>query len=1064
MRMDKNIKKVSKMVKSILKKDIKKERKKEVSKIQPQQEEQAFEYELVNKRMKITAYHGKQKELHIPEFIDHKKVTMIGKGAFKGNQNLKKVFLPESIKILGSEAFAQCENLTYAYLPVDLEVINAGCFYGCTSLREVQVPYELRKICKGAFKNCSSLNCMKTYVKSGISAERIVRRDLEDHDLPIQLEYIGEEAFYGCRSLEVVSVPFAVGTIRKRTFYGCSSLHTLTVHDLLKQVDEEAFANCTALKKMRISASLTKIGKDIFAGSKVCIVCEEDSQISRYAEKYGIERKLLPKEMAGVSSMMIPFDKQDAYKPYYTEEEAIAIEEKCELRPAVIEKITRKRVKAPDTISKYQCQDGIYKKKEETEIGRAKILMTGDLMCKQNHQSYAKEGESYNFDGAFQYVKDILQTGDLVIGNMESMTAPSLPYTCERPYVNGRPYLNAPEEFIHAVKKAGYDAVVNAQNHVYDAGTRGILETLEVLNQNQLMHTGAFAGKNDKKFLSIIVNGIHIAVLAYFDGARQAMKKANFTQYGKEMLIHMHDKKEIIENIKAAKAEGAEFIIAYCHWGREYTHDLTRRQMTFAQEAADAGVDYIMGAHSHCLQPYAVMISADGRRVPVIYSGGNFLSEIAIDPKITRDTIIASLELVRNEEGKVIIKEDGYYPCRILRDENVRGEFVIVPTNLRFRGKMRNEALRDAERRIDAVTGSQYQKMAARTGVEKKMWDGRSLSLQEVEMEKILHAPAETVTDEKIKQYQQQGYTGDKKASIVCVGQIQYDEPLAEGARSEDRYDFLPYVASAKEYLKEADLAIGNFTAMADEEYLTTDVSDEEYNANPYYSNARKEYLDALKAAGFDCLAMAHPNNVDTGVDGILKTSDAIRKSGMTSVGIAEDKNKIFTIHGIHVGVLSYTLDCYDWYKYMTGEGADRLLNIYSYERAKRDMKDLKEKGAEFVIVYVNCGSLKEKVALKGRKEVATALADAGADYVICTVPNVVSKYYHHKTEDDRIVPIATSVGTFLSGMVNEENQHTAILKIEVEKLEDGTIKIKDSCLPLERVGKEIRLLNEERV
>lgn len=1016
---------------------------------------QGFQYVFLKQEIKILSYHGQEKELHIPEKIENKKVTIIEKEAFKGNKRLEKVFLPESIEVVREAAFSMCKNLKYVYLPVDLESIPIRCFYGCSALLQVQIPCELKKIGKEAFKNCSNLILLKSYVKSGISAVKKVRKDLEDCDLPVELSYIGEEAFCGCRRLERIAIPYRVTKILEKTFYGCESMQMVTVHNRLKKVENEAFAKCRSLKRMRISQSVTSIGKDVFSGTEVSIICEKDSEICRYAQKYGIKKKILSNESNELSSMMRPYQAPEEYKPYYTKKDAQTMEEKCELRPAVIDKADRKRIHVDQPHSRYILENGIYKSKDKKKQDHAKIFMTGDLMCKQNHQNYARQDGKYCFEEAFQYVKEILKTGDLVIGNMESMAAPSLPYTCESPYVNGRPYLNAPEEFITAIKKAGYDAVVNAQNHIYDVGTLGILETLEVLNRNQLMHTGAFVSEKDKRYLSIEVNGIRIAVLSYFDGARQLMKKANFTEYGKKILFSMHEKEQIQKDVAAAKADGVEFIIAYCHWGREYTHDLTQRQMNFAQEVVDAGVDYIMGAHAHCLQPYSVLVSKDGRLVPVIYSAGNFLSEISINPKITRDTIIASLELIRNEDGKVVIKEEGYYPCRILRDKGVKGEFVIVPTNKKFAGKVRNQALKDAEARIEGVMGRQYKKIAGCVESSFVTPVENTYTLKEPWMVKIKDEQEELKSDysyhKKKQRYERNEKLETKEAVLMCAGQIQYDSRLGDSAKFGEVYNFRPYFKLMKRCLEKADLSIGNLTAMVCDEYLSTEMMDPEYNPNPYYTNARKEYLNALKYAGFDCLAVANPNNMDTGVNGIQKTIENIDRCGMFSVGIGLQKNKIFKVNGISIGIVSYTLDCYDWYKFITGEGADKLLNIYSKEKAQRDIRQMKNAEVDFVLVYINCGSSKEKIALKGRKEIGMEIAEAGADYVICTIPDLVSKYYRYKTKNGRKVPIATSLGTLMSGEITEENKFNAILKLILYKTEDGTIEINDTYIPMKR-------------
>src|SRR5699024_9309668 len=96
---------------------------------------------------------------------------------------------------------------------------------------------------------------------------------------------------------------------------------------------------------------------------------------------------------------------------------------------------------------------------------------------------------------------------------------------------------------------------------------------------------------------------------------------------------------------------------------------------------ADAGADYVFGSHSHCPQHYTVLITPDGRRVPVVYSGGNFVSHITRSKPITQDSFIASLTLTRDEDGRVVMKRDGYLPCRIVPHRTIRGRVAVVPVD-----------------------------------------------------------------------------------------------------------------------------------------------------------------------------------------------------------------------------------------------------------------------------------------------------------------------------------------------------------------------------------------------
>jgi poly-gamma-glutamate synthesis protein (capsule biosynthesis protein) len=98
------------------------------------------------------------------------------------------------------------------------------------------------------------------------------------------------------------------------------------------------------------------------------------------------------------------------------------------------------------------------------------------------------------------------------------------------------------------------------------------------------------------------------------------------------------------------------------HWGVKNVKSIKQSQSTVAQELADLGVDYIVGAHPHLLQSYVTLTASDGRTVPCFYSLGDFHSSIE---QITgnRDSVILQIRLKRRSDGTVYLSSDSYIPC-----------------------------------------------------------------------------------------------------------------------------------------------------------------------------------------------------------------------------------------------------------------------------------------------------------------------------------------------------------------------------------------------------------------
>ncbi|GEM_PF-1571851 len=728
-----------------------------------------FGFETRDDRIVITRLRGDSKELKVPDEYQGLPVAAIAPKAFAGLRELEKVTLPDSLEEVGAQAFADCVNLRTVTLGAGVQVLRSGCFErcgsladiempntlgqimravfrgctalvdialpealevlnretfsGCSALESVNVPVGLKRIGTEAFKDCASLEEVFFYSQRGISDVRVTDTTLRETTLPTFIEYIGPGAFAGCSSLPSIDIPYGVRKVNASSFQGCTDLQRVTFHNLIKEIGPAAFAGCPNIASVRIPFGCNTIAPEAFdKGTE--IVSTPAAPAKAFAKQNGYKwRAIELAEVAG-SSAMVPRAEGEPHQSFYSSRELSQAVERFELRQPSYSAVDRRENGQDDRFvpSRFTLENGVYQGKSK-DPDSARLMMVGDLMAGYFLQAPAYRDGKYSFDWNFAQIRDLLQQSDVAIANMETMISPSAPYTRETQYVDTRAHLNAPESYLQAVRNAGFDCVIGAQNHAYDTGVTGIIETLDRLNKHQLMHTGLFASKNDKRYILLDVGGIRIAIVSYLDGARQRAKKANFTKVGVDTLISLFDQEQVRSDIEAAREDGAEFVLAYCHWGREYTVKITEKQRKFAQWVVDAGADYIMGAHSHCLQPYEVLTRADGKAVPCLWSAGNFMSSGLIrKPHTTRDTVVMDVVLRRNEYGTVEIDSEYYQPCRILsvKDEGVRN-YTVVPTDV-VKGPEVNPELAEANSRIAKVLGAQI----ARAGEESKTRENRS--------------------------------------------------------------------------------------------------------------------------------------------------------------------------------------------------------------------------------------------------------------------------------------------------------------------------------------------------
>ncbi len=166
-------------------------------------------------------------------------------------------------------------------------------------------------------------------------------------------------------------------------------------------------------------------------------------------------------------------------------------------------------------------------------------------------------------------------------------------------------------------KDLGADIVSLANNHVYDYNKTGFIDTLEHLEAAEMPYVGAGRNLDEAKQAQyFIVNGIKVGIIA----ASRA-EKVYFTPVATEDspgIMGTYESAEFLDAIKEADAE-CDILIAYVHWGTERSTKLESAQKNMAREYIDAGVDAVVGGHTHCLQG---MEFYNGK--PIVYSLGNF--------------------------------------------------------------------------------------------------------------------------------------------------------------------------------------------------------------------------------------------------------------------------------------------------------------------------------------------------------------------------------------------------------------------------------------------------------
>lgn len=182
----------------------------------------------------LEKYTGAATDVVIPDTV-----TSIGAEAFTGLM-ITSVQIPNSVIRIEdgknssfqiSGAFFNCRALRKVILPNSVKIIGGNAFRGCTSLTEITIPNSVTEIRQQAFSS------------TGLTSVTI-----------LGVIRMGDFVFYGCSGLNNVTIGKDVVEIGNYSFGHCTGLMDLTIPDNVIRIGNYAFQGCK-LKNLRIEGT-----------------------------------------------------------------------------------------------------------------------------------------------------------------------------------------------------------------------------------------------------------------------------------------------------------------------------------------------------------------------------------------------------------------------------------------------------------------------------------------------------------------------------------------------------------------------------------------------------------------------------------------------------------------------------------------------------------------------------------------------------------------------------------------------------------------------------------------
>ena len=265
---------------------------------------------------------------------------------------------------------------------------------------------------------------------------------------------------------------------------------------------------------------------------------------------------------------------------------------------------------------------------------RITLLFVGDLMQHDAQIKAANTTTGYDYTDCFKHVKEEISQADIAVANLE-VTLGGKPY-------RGYPSFSAPDEFLYAVKDAGFDVLLTGNNHCLDRGSRGLERTILMLDSLDFAYAGTYVNEEERRErypLLVEKNGFRIVFLNYTYGT-------NGLEPVSPRIVNYMDKEQMKEDIALARRMRPDAIIACMHWGIEYRLLPRKAEKELADWLLAQGVDHVIGSHPHVLQPMEVKRDAHTpAKHLVVYSLGNFISNMSKEN--TDGGAMVRLELVK---------------------------------------------------------------------------------------------------------------------------------------------------------------------------------------------------------------------------------------------------------------------------------------------------------------------------------------------------------------------------------------------------------------------------------
>lgn len=232
-----------------------------------------------------------------------------------------------------------------------------------------------------------------------------------------------------------------------------------------------------------------------------------------------------------------------------------------------------------------------------------RITVGADISIKDSWQLFNEADEK----SLFSDVIDVLKGSDRAVVNLECAITES-----NTPIKKIGPNLKAPLNTAKVLKSIGVTDCVLSNNHIFDYGKEGVLDTISNLEKYGISYTGFGKNELDSRKNHIITDGkIKVALISVCEH-EYSYALPN------RMGARPYDPYDTNDDIVDAK-KNADYVIVTYHGGKEDCRYPSPRLLKVCRSMVKHGADVVLCQHSHAIGCYEKYLNGH-----ILYGQGNF--------------------------------------------------------------------------------------------------------------------------------------------------------------------------------------------------------------------------------------------------------------------------------------------------------------------------------------------------------------------------------------------------------------------------------------------------------